>query len=178
MLAMCEEGRALARQRQTAAEQRTGGAPRGGRAIGVGPPPTPPPHGDVLGLALVVFGVTAMAGLHGEGLPEDAGQALVGTQVSPPVPGEETCDTAEHVLPGGHEGVEKGGWTSGHSAVPQELPLLGQDAEVHGAGMQVDAAVNLVRLRIKSPEVSSALLRESLRSQHTTGVCEGGGLNK
>ena len=40
--------------------------------------------------------------------------------------------------------------------------ILVQDAEVHGAGMQVDAAVKLVLLRLESHEVSSFLLSESL----------------
>jgi hypothetical protein len=40
--------------------------------------------------------------------------------------------------------------------VESDLALLVQEAEVHGAGMQVDATIKLVLLSIESHEVSSS----------------------
>jgi hypothetical protein len=46
-----------------------------------------------------------------------------------------------------------------------------QDADRHGAGMQVDAAVILVLFGVESPEVSSSLESTFSHYQQTTGVC-------
>jgi hypothetical protein len=40
--------------------------------------------------------------------------------------------------------------------VKHALPVLIQDTEVHGAGVQVDATIKLVLLGVESPEVSSS----------------------
>lgn len=118
--------------------------------------------GHVLGLARIVCGLPAMESLHGERVPEDKRHACTGTQSGQPVPRKEAVDADDQIGPGGRHGCEKRCRASRHGPVQQELPLLVQDAEVQGAGMQVDAAVNLVLLRLEAPEVSSSLLRESL----------------
>jgi hypothetical protein len=41
--------------------------------------------------------------------------------------------------------------------VHENLAALVEDTDVHGTGMQIDAAINLVRLGVESPEVSSSL---------------------
>jgi hypothetical protein len=38
----------------------------------------------------------------------------------------------------------------------KDLSVLMQDAEVHGAGMRVDATVEVVLLGVEAPEVSSS----------------------
>ena len=43
-----------------------------------------------------------------------------------------------------------------HIAVQQDLAILVQDADVHAAGMQIDATVKLVLLGVESHEVSSS----------------------
>ena len=85
------------------------------------------------------------------------GNPLLSTEISQPVPGEDTFDTDDDILAIGRDGLEKRFWGCWHVTVHQNLPNLVQDAEVHGAGVQVDATVKLVRLRgVKSHEVSSA----------------------
>ena len=103
-----------------------------------------------------------MEGLQGARVPEDTRPACAGTQLGQPVPGDAACHTDTQVLPGGGESCEKGGWASRPLPVHKDGPILVDDAEVQGVGMQGDAAVTLVLLRIASPEVSSSLLRESL----------------
>ena len=95
-------------------------------------------------------------------MPKHQRPAFAGAQVGAPVPGKEACDTDDQVFPGGRNGFEKRCGASRHVPVHQDLPILVQDAEGHGAGMQVDAAVQLVLLRLESHEVSSLLLSESL----------------
>ena len=103
-----------------------------------------------------------MDGFHGERVPEDKRHAFAGTQIGQPVPGKDAFHTDDQVLPVGGDGFEKGGWASGHIPVHKDFPILVQDAEVHGTGMQINAAVELVLLRIEAHEVSSSFMRDSL----------------
>ena len=80
------------------------------------------------------------------------------TQVREPVPGEEACDGHDHRFPRGCDSLEKrlrAGW---HVPVQHDLALLIQDTDIHGAGMQVDAAVKWVLFGVESHEVSSSFV--------------------
>ena len=72
------------------------------------------------------------------------------------VPGEETFDADHQVLAVGCKRLEKRFRPCFHVPVAQDLSLLVQDAEIHGAGVQVDTTIKLVRLRVESPEVASS----------------------
>jgi len=78
--------RTLTRQRPAAPEQLTSRPPRLGRDIGLGAPPTAPPHGDFLGLARVVVGVAPMDGLPRAGRPQHPGHAVASAAVGQPGP--------------------------------------------------------------------------------------------
>jgi hypothetical protein len=65
-------------------------------------------------------------------------------------------DTDNDILAIGCDGLEQRFWGGWHVTVNQNFPSLVQDAEVHGAGVQVDATVKLVLLGVKSHEVSSS----------------------
>jgi hypothetical protein len=97
-----------------------------------------------------------MDGLHAEGMTQHDGNPLLSTEISPPVPGEETFDTADAIRARGRDGLEQRVWGCWHVTVHQNLPSLVHDAEVQRAGVQVDATVKRVRLRVESPEVSSS----------------------
>ena len=56
----------------------------------------------------------------------------------------------------GRDGLEKWLWARWHIPVHQNLPILVQDTEVHGAGVQVDATIKLVLFGVESHEVSSS----------------------
>jgi hypothetical protein len=74
------------------------------------------------------------------------------------VPGEEPLDRDHQAVTAGGNGLEKRFRSRFHMPVQHALPVLLQDAEVHGASVQIDAPIKLVRLGVKSPEVSSASL--------------------
>jgi hypothetical protein len=40
--------------------------------------------------------------------------------------------------------------------VLKDLSILVQDAQIYASGMQIDATIKLVLLRVESPEVSSS----------------------
>jgi hypothetical protein len=54
------------------------------------------------------------------------------------------------------EGLENRCGSGLHRAVPHDLPAPLQDSEVHGAGVQGNATLKLVRLSVESPAVSSS----------------------
>ena len=92
MLHMGQECSTLARQRHTAPEHITSRAHLGGRARGLWEHTAAQELGNLLGIARVIFGLPAMDGFHREGMTEDERDALVGTPVSEPVPGEQALD--------------------------------------------------------------------------------------
>jgi hypothetical protein len=76
-----------------AAPQQVAARPHGrGRAIRLGQHLAAQEHGDVLGLALIIFGLAAVDRLHREGVTKDEGNTLCSAKISEPVPGEDTLD--------------------------------------------------------------------------------------
>jgi hypothetical protein len=63
----------------------------------------------------------------------------------------------DHTLTIGRHGLEKRLRTGFHVPMQQDLAVLVEDTDIHGAGMQIDAAVKLVLFGVESPEVSSSL---------------------
>jgi hypothetical protein len=84
-------------------------------------------------------------------MAQDKGHALVGTQVGEPVPGEETRDGHDEAVPIRGHGFEQRCGSRLHVAVEPDCAILAQDADIHGAGMQVDATVKWVLLGVESP---------------------------
>jgi hypothetical protein len=96
-----------------------------------------------------------MDGFHVEGMPEDKGNALLGTEVSKPVPREDTFDRDDDIIPIRGNGPEQRVWTGFHILVYQNLTGLVQDTDVHRPGVQVDPTIRLMLLGVESHEVSS-----------------------
>ena len=65
-----------------------------------------------------------------------------------------------------------------HVPMHDDLTIVVQDADVHGAGMPVDATIKLVRRGVASPEVSSSAEGCFPNASSPTVVCRGGGLNQ
>jgi hypothetical protein len=105
---------------------------------------------------LVIFGLTPVDGFHVKRMPEDKRQPFAGTQVSKPIPGEDAFNTDDQIFPVGRNGLEERFWGGVHIPVEQNLSVLVQDAEIHGARMQVDATIKLVLFGVESHEVSSS----------------------
>jgi hypothetical protein len=89
-------------------------------------------------------------------MPEDTGKLCLGAEVGEPVPGKETFDRDDQILTIGCNGLEKWFGSRLHIPVKHDLPILIQDAEVHGASVQVDATIKFVLLGVESHEVSSS----------------------
>jgi hypothetical protein len=106
-------------------------------------PPTEQ-HRKLVGLDFVVFGFTAVNGFHVEGVAKDEGNLLLGTEISEPVPREETFDSDDDILAIGRNDLEQGVWAGLHVTRHHDLPISVQDADVHGPSVQVDPTVTVV----------------------------------
>jgi hypothetical protein len=79
----------LAPQGGATPSESTGSAPRGRRDGSLREPAASEHHGDLCGIDLVMFGLTAVESLHREGMTEDTGNAFLRPEVGKPVPGEQ-----------------------------------------------------------------------------------------
>jgi hypothetical protein len=97
-----------------------------------------------------------MDGLHVQGVAQQEGNALAGTQVGQPVPGEDAFDADHKILAVGRHGLEERLGRRFQLAVDKDLPITVQDTDIHRPGVQIDATGKLMRLGVESPEVSSS----------------------
>jgi hypothetical protein len=172
MLPMGQKFRAFAPQVGAAPQEGPSGPPLGRGDRGLGEQAAAPESGNLWGIARVVFGRAAMEGLHREGVAEDNGKVVCGTQGGEPLPGAETLDGHHQLVTRGGEGREKRCRGRLHMAVQQDFPRVAQDADGHGAGMEVNATGKWVLVGGESHEVSSFLVHLSFSPcQHTTGGC-------
>jgi hypothetical protein len=81
------------------------------------------------------------------------GNPLLRTEISQPVPGEDTFAADDHILPVGCNGLEKGFGGCLHSPVDKNLRIPIQNTDVHGPGVQVNATVKLVLCGVEALEV-------------------------
>jgi hypothetical protein len=134
-----------------AASQQIAGRPHLGRIHrGVREHAATEHDGDLVRVDRVVVGLPTMDGLHVQGMAEDDRDAFVSTQVGQPVPGEQTVDRDDETRSRGRHDLQKGLWVRLHLTMPENLAVLIEDADVHGTGMPVEAAVKLVLGVVKS----------------------------
>jgi hypothetical protein len=93
-----------------------------------------------------------------EGVTEDEGTTLFSAQVSEPIPGEEAGNGHNQTVPIGRNSLEKGFRSGLHIAVEQDCPVVAHEANVHPAGVQVDATVKWVWVGVEAHEVSSSFV--------------------
>ena len=165
-----QECAACAGQGQAAAQEVTRRAPLGRRDRGLWQHPAAQEDGDFLGVARVMFGLAALDGLHREGMTEDRGDTVFSTEGSKPVPRQQACGREDDLSAGGGDGLEQRLWGGGHVPVQQRFTSVVEDANVHGAGVEVDAAVQGVVRGGESPEVSSSSLVFSLLPAYHGGM--------
>ena len=84
--------------------------------------------------------------LHGQGVAQSEGDAVVLTQVGQPVPGEHTLDSDHQVLAVGLDRAEESGGVGRQVLLEDGLALVVDDVQEHGPGVQIDAAVKSVRM--------------------------------
>jgi hypothetical protein len=101
-------------------------------------------------------GFAAVHSLQVEGMASHESNALVGPEIGQPIPGKEACDRHHETLTGGRDGLEKRFRGRLHILVQHNFPVVVHDTDVHTPGMQVDPAVQWVRIGVESPEVSSS----------------------
>ena len=151
MVHRCQECRPCVRQRPTAPEPVTSRAQLGGVDRGWWEHTAAPELGNLWGIDRVVCGLPAVDGLQREGMTEDESDALVGTQVSEPVPGAQARDGHDETLSRRGQSVQEGLRVGLHGAVHEPLAALVENADVHGTGVEVDAAGKWVLGRVESP---------------------------
>jgi hypothetical protein len=156
VLDMGQELGAFARQVHPASEQVARRPHLSGIHIGLREHTAAEEDSNLLGVDLVILRFATMDCLHIEGVAEHKRAPFPGAEISQPVPGEDTCDGHDDLAPIGRKGLEQSIGTGLHVAVQHDLAVLTQDTDVHGAGMQVDAAGKWVLLGIESHEVSSS----------------------
>jgi hypothetical protein len=98
VLDMGQEFRPLAHQMTTAAEQIASRPHRGRVNVGHGKHPAAQPHGDLVGVNLVVLGLAATNRLQRERVAQDEGHARAGTEISEPIPAEDTLHRDDHIV--------------------------------------------------------------------------------
>jgi hypothetical protein len=106
--------------------------------------------GDLRSVDLVVLGLAAVNGLHVQGVAEHEDHLLAGTEVGEPVPGEHALGGDDQSGAEGRQRFEQSGGFAGDFLVEHLLAGVVEDAQVQGSGMQIDAAVELVRLIVET----------------------------
>jgi hypothetical protein len=147
---MSQEFTAFAGQMHASTQQVAGGAHLGWIDIGLREHTAAEQHSDFMGVDLVVFGLAAMDSLHIEGMPEDKRDAMFRTEVCQPVPGKHAFGRQDDLLAVGSDGFEQRLWGGCHVTVQQRFPGLVEDAQVHGAGVEIDPTVKRVLLGVES----------------------------
>jgi hypothetical protein len=156
LLDVAQPLRPLPGARPAASEQVAGGAHLCGIDLRLREHPAPEQDGHVVRLHRSVVGLAAVERLHVERVPEHKRHLLTRAEVSEPGPGQETLDGHDDLGAIRQTRPEECLWTGLHVLMAQDLPSLIQDADIQAAGMQVDAAIQLVWLGVESPEVSSS----------------------
>jgi hypothetical protein len=95
--------------------------------------------------------------LHVEGVAEDEGDAFGLAEVGEPVPGEHALGPDDESVAEGGDHVEEGSARSGQVTVEDRLALRVEDVGVQAPGMQIDAAVESVRLVVATHLVASVV---------------------
>jgi hypothetical protein len=72
------------------------------------------------------------------------------------VPGEETFNSDDNILPIRRNDLEQGVWLGLQMAMHHDVAVLVEDADGHGPGVPVDATVKLMWPGVEAPEVSSS----------------------
>ena len=151
MLKMGQELSPLAQEMYPAPEEIARGPHLRWIDVSVGEHPAAEQDRHRVGVHRVVCGLAPVDGLHRERLAPDEGHPLLGAEVSQPVPGEQTFDADDEILPIRRHRLQE--WLGGrlHIAGPQDLARLIHAAEIHGAGVPVDATGTRVLSGVKWP---------------------------
>ena len=150
VLDMSQKVGATPHEMETPPKQIPRGSHLGRIDIGLGEVPAAKEGCDLEGIDFVVLGLAAVDGVHVEGVSEDELDALLMAQVREPVPGEDALDGDDEVVSVGLDGRKKVFWAASHVLVEKDLAVAIENAEVHGLGVKIDAAVVSMSLCVES----------------------------
>ncbi len=145
-----QEFPAFACQVHASAQQITGCAHLGGVDIGLREHTTTQKHRNFMRVDFVVFRLATVDGLHIEGMTEDKRDTMFRTEVGKLVPGKHAFGRQDDLFPVGGDRLEQRLWGGGHIPVHQCFSSLVEDTDVHGTGVEIDAAVKRVLLGVES----------------------------
>jgi hypothetical protein len=131
---------ALADQVGAAAQQVARLAPAFGVGVGQRERAAAQQAGDLAGVDVVVVGLAAVDGFPVQRVAEHEVDVLLVAEVGEPVPGEHALDADESRTKRRH-GAQKSFGAAGEVLVADDVALVVEDAQVHGPGVQIDAAV-------------------------------------
>jgi hypothetical protein len=103
-----------------------------------------------VGIDLVRLGLTAVNGLHVQGVPQDEGDVLGGAQVGEPVPGEHALTGDDQTRTKRLGGVEKSLGRRVEGLLQDDVPGGIEDTQRKRSGVQIDARVKCVLLGVES----------------------------
>ena len=91
-----------------------------------------------------------MDGFHVQGMTEDKGDVFSLAEICEPIPSEDALDGDHDIVAVGGKSVEERPGSGRHIAVGHDITLGIEDAEVHGASVQVDATIILMCSGVES----------------------------
>ena len=112
--------------------------------IGLGQKTSTEKAGDLQGVDSVVLGLGPVDGPHIEGVAKDEGDVVLGAEVGEPVPVEDALGTDDEIFPERLDGLEEDLAVAGKVPMEQDVAFGVLNAQIQGAGMQVDPAVMLM----------------------------------
>jgi hypothetical protein len=83
-------------------------------------------------------------GFHVQGVSQNKGDLLGLTQVGEPIPAKQALDADDQPVAEGGHGLEKRLAAGRQVLVENDQALSIEDAQVHGSGVQIDAAIESV----------------------------------
>jgi hypothetical protein len=98
-------------------------------------------RGDFLRIHAVVLGFAALDGCHVEGRPEDQGKTFAHTQISQPIPREETFDRDDKIITIRRNDLEEGLGVCLEVLMHHDRSIVVQDADVQHPGVKIDSTV-------------------------------------
>jgi hypothetical protein len=147
---MGQQRRPCAQPMQAPPEPSPGGAPGGRLHSRLWEHPATAQDRQFVGGERGGFRLAPRDRLHLARVPEDQRNSCARPEVGQPIPGEEAFDADDELGPLGCHGVAKRCWASRHMPVDKTRAILVQEAEVHGAGLQLEATVNVGLFRVES----------------------------
>lgn len=140
----------FAGEMQATAKQVPRGPHLGRVGVGLGQKTSTEKAGDLQGVDSVVLGLGPVDGPHVEGVAKDEGDVVFGAEVGEPVPVEDALGSDDEVFPERFDGLEEDLAIAGKIPMEQDLAFGVLNAQIKGAGMQVDPAVMLMLAGVES----------------------------